>query len=40
MLRELNLLDLVVGRLATEAERDITREDVVTRLREASATAT
>ncbi|MFB6296677.1 MAG: hypothetical protein ABEH66_07570 [Halobacteriales archaeon] len=39
MLRELNLLDLVVGRLATEAERDITREDVVARLREASATA-
>jgi hypothetical protein len=38
MLRELNLLDLVVGRLATEAERDISREDVVERLREASAT--
>jgi hypothetical protein len=36
-LRELNLLDLVVGRLATEAERDISREDVVERLREASA---
>jgi len=40
MLRELNLLDLVVGRLATEAERDITRDDVVERLREASATRT
>ena len=38
MLRELNLLDLVVGRLATEAERDISRGDVVERLREASAT--
>ena len=40
MLRELNLLDLVVGRLSTEHERDISREDVVERLREASATAT
>jgi hypothetical protein len=38
MLRDLNLLDLVVGRLATEAERDISRGDVVERLREASAT--
>jgi len=38
MLQELNLLDLVVGRLATEAERDISRDDVVARLREASAT--
>ena len=38
MLRELNLLDLVVGRLATEAERDISRDDIVERLREASAT--
>lgn len=38
MLRELNLLDLVVGRLATEAERDISREEVVSRLRKASAT--
>jgi hypothetical protein len=37
MLQELNLLDLVVGRLATESERDITREDVVDRLRDASA---
>jgi hypothetical protein len=40
MLRELNLLDMVVGRLATEAERDISRDDVVERLREASATRT
>lgn len=38
LLRELNLLDLVVGRLATEAERDMEREDIVDRLREASAT--
>jgi len=37
MLQDLNLLDLVVGRLATEGERDITREDIVDRLREASA---
>jgi hypothetical protein len=37
MLQDLNLLDLVVGRLATETERNITREDVVERLREASA---
>jgi len=36
MLQDLNLLDLVVGRLATETERDITREDVVERLRAAS----
>jgi hypothetical protein len=41
VLRELNLLDLVVGRLATEQERDdISREAVIERLREASATAT
>jgi hypothetical protein len=38
LLRELNLLDLVVGRLATEAEREISRDEVVRRLREASAT--
>ncbi|WP_336037583.1 hypothetical protein [Halobacterium yunchengense] len=37
MLRELNLLDLVVGRLATEGEREITHDDVVDCLREASA---
>jgi hypothetical protein len=37
MLQDLNLLDLVVGRLATEGERDITRQDIVDRLREASA---
>ena len=39
MLRELNLLDFVVGRLSTRDRRDIGREDVVDRLREASATA-
>lgn len=38
MLRELNLLDLVVGRLATEAERDISHDEIVDRLRQASAT--
>jgi hypothetical protein len=38
LLRELDLLDLVVGRLATEAQRDISRTVVVDRLREASAT--
>jgi hypothetical protein len=37
MLRELDLLDLVVGRLATEAERDISREEVVERLRRTAA---
>lgn len=37
MLKELNLLDLVVGRLATEGEREITRDDVIDCLREASA---
>lgn len=37
MLQELNLLDLVMGRLATETERNITREDVVDRLREVEA---
>ena len=37
MLRELNLLDLVVGRLA-EAERDISRDDVIDRLRQVAAT--
>jgi hypothetical protein len=39
MLRELPQLALVVGRLSTPHERDIAREDVVERLREASATA-
>jgi len=38
MLQDLNLLDLVIGRLSTETDRNITREDVVARLREASAT--
>jgi hypothetical protein len=37
MLRELDLLDLVVGRLATEAERDISREEIVERLRRTAA---
>ena len=37
MLQDLNLLDLVVGRLSTEGEREVTREDIVDRLREASA---
>ncbi|MFB6155447.1 MAG: hypothetical protein ABEJ22_06095 [Haloferacaceae archaeon] len=36
MLKRLNLIDLVVGRLATEGEREIQREDIVERLREAS----
>ena len=39
MLRELDLLDLVVGRLSTQDQRDISREDVVERLRTVSATA-
>jgi hypothetical protein len=38
MLDELNLLDLVVGRLATEGERDINRDEIVDRLREAPGT--
>lgn len=38
MLHDLNLVDLVMGRLATEAEREITREEIVDRLRAASAT--
>jgi hypothetical protein len=37
MLRQLDLIDLVVGRLSTEHERDIDREDVVERLRRVSA---
>ncbi|MGM0605561.1 MAG: hypothetical protein ACQETB_07805 [Halobacteriota archaeon] len=36
LLRELNLLDLVVGRLTRENEREIRREDVIERLREVS----
>jgi len=39
MLQELNLIDLVIGRLTTETGRDISREEVIERLREASATA-
>lgn len=34
MLQELDLLEFVVGRLATEAEREVSREVVVERLRE------
>ena len=34
MLEDLNLLDLVVGRLSTQAERSVSRDDVVERLRE------
>ncbi|MDY6819544.1 MAG: hypothetical protein SVG88_12865 [Halobacteriales archaeon] len=37
MLQELGLLDFVVGRLDTTAEREITREDVINRLRARSA---
>lgn len=35
MLERLNLLDLVVGRLATEGERDISRAEILDRLRDA-----
>ncbi|WP_255190581.1 hypothetical protein [Natronobeatus ordinarius] len=38
LLRRLNLVDLVVGRLAREHERDIGREEIVARLRQVSAT--
>ena len=38
VLEELNLLDLVVGRLATEGQRDLSREKIVDRLREAPGT--
>lgn len=38
ILQELNLLDLVVGRLATEDEREISREDVIERLRDRAET--
>lgn len=34
VLRKLNLLDLVVGRLATEGDRRMSREEVIQRLRE------
>ncbi|SHG99236.1 hypothetical protein [Halobaculum gomorrense] len=34
VLRELNLLDIVVGRLATEAERDISRDEIIGRLQQ------
>lgn len=39
MLQELNLLDLVMGRLADESSKNITRDEIIDRLREASATA-
>jgi len=38
VLEELNLLDLVVGRLATEGQRDLSREEIVDRLRAAPGT--
>ena len=38
LLRQLNLLDLVVGRIASEEERTVDREEIVARLRDASAT--
>ena len=34
MLRELNLLEFVAGRLATEAEREVSRDQIIDRLRE------
>lgn len=37
ILEDLNLLDLVVGRLAMESERDVTRKEVVERLRRSAA---
>lgn len=36
MLKELNLIDLVLGRLSNDAGREITRDDVIQRLREVS----
>ncbi|WP_418282383.1 hypothetical protein [Halorubrum sp. DTA98] len=38
LLRELDLIDLVVGRIATEHERDIGRETILERLRQAAET--
>ena len=40
MLKELNMVDLVLGRLSNDTGRDITREDVVERLREVSQAQT
>jgi hypothetical protein len=37
LLKELNLLEFVVGQLATEGERETTREDIIECLRESSA---
>lgn len=39
LLCDLNLVDLVVGRLSTQVEREVDRSDVVERLRERSAPA-
>lgn len=39
MLQRLDMVDLVIGRLDAETERDVTREDVIERLQAASATA-
>jgi len=36
MLRELDLLSLVVGRLATEADRDLGRDEIIDRIRQAT----
>lgn len=38
MLKELNLLEFVAGRLATEAEREVGREQIIARLREQADT--
>ncbi|WP_096389814.1 hypothetical protein [Halopenitus persicus] len=37
LLKELNLLEFVVGQLATEGERETTREDIIACLRESAA---
>lgn len=37
ILEDLNLLDLVVGRLAMESERDVTRDEIIERLRQSVA---
>jgi hypothetical protein len=39
MLQRLDMVDLVIGRLDAETERDVNREDVIERLQAASATA-
>lgn len=40
LLKELNLMDLVMGRLSNDANRNITREDVIDRLRDVSKART